>query len=125
MNLKRITNKFIRGISLPVVVFITIITFRDLILASAEVYPREYREAANLAIAKSFYEGINPYKINNGMPISVNVYGFINPLIASIFSRIFSIGLLRSFYILSLMYTIIIPILISYEVYSIVGLTRK
>ena len=125
MRTKDIIYRLFTCISLLFILFFIIIAFRDIFRASFELYPREYREAANLAIAKSFYEGINPYKINDGMPISVNVYGFINPLIASIISRIFSIGLLRSFYILSLMYTIIIPILISYEVYSIVGLTRK
>ena len=106
MRTKDIIYRLLAVMSLLIVLVFILISFRDLLKASLELYPREYREAANLAIAKSFYEGINPYKINDGMPISVNVYGFVNPLIAAIFSRIFSIGLLRSFYILSLMYTI-------------------
>lgn len=125
MRTKNIIYRLFTCISLLFILLFIIIAFRDIFRASFELYPREYREAANLAIAKSFYEGINPYRINDGMPISVNVYGFVNPLIAAIFSRIFNIGLLRSFYILSLIYTITIPILISYEVYSIVGVTRK
>lgn len=125
MRIKDIIYRLLAFMSLLIVLVFILISFRDLLKASLELYPREYREAANLMIAKSFYEGTNPYKINGGVPICVNVYGFVNPMIAAVLSRLFNIGLLRSFYLLSLIYTLIIPILIIYEVYSIVGLTRR
>lgn len=125
MRMKDIARKCIRTMAVLFIIYLILITFRDLFLASIEVYPREYREAANLIIARFFYRGINPYRINSGIPVCTNVYGFVNPMIASILSKVLNIGLMRSFYILSLLYTIFIPMLISYEVYSIVGATRQ
>lgn len=90
-------------------------------LASIEMYPREFREAANISIARCFLEGRNPYYINEGNPIVVNVYGFINPFLAASISRLCNCSILRSFYFLSFTYTLAIIIAVVYEIYSIVG----
>jgi hypothetical protein len=48
-------------------------------------YQAEYREGASLLLTKAFNSGVDPYAFEN-QPLYTNVYGFVNNLIAALFS---------------------------------------
>lgn len=93
---------------------------KDNFLACLENYPREYREAANLSIARGFLDGKNVYEIPASGPIPIYVYGFVNPLIAAGISAITGLNLLRTFYFISFVTSFAFIILVTYEAYAIV-----
>lgn len=100
--------------------YMIITAIKDNYIACLEKYPREYRESANLSLARGFIDGINIYTIPNGTAIPVYVYGFVNPLIASVITKISGISLLNSFYFIYFATTFVFSALLTYEVYDIV-----
>lgn len=93
---------------------------KDNILACMERFPREYRESANLSLARGFIDGKNIYELPSSGPIPVYVYGFINPLLAAGITKITGMNLLNSFYFIYLITTVLFCVLLSYEVYSLI-----
>jgi len=102
------------------ILIVLFVIIKDNISACMEIYPREYRDSANMSIARSFYDGFNPYLIPKSGPLAVNVYGFINPLLAVGLAKISGIGLLNSFYVFNLLASFGFCFLVAWEVFSLV-----
>lgn len=65
----------------------------------------EYREGASLLLSNAFIQGIHPYSLKN-MPYLIDMYGFIYPLLSTVFIKVFGLNL-SSLRILS-MFSIVI-----------------
>lgn len=67
--------------------------------------PNEYQEVSNIQIARSFYEGINPYTLKNAVggeePGVVYPYGPVYPLLCAFAARFFSMDLIFAGYLVS------------------------
>ena len=100
--------------------YMVFIAIKDNFLACLERFPREYREAANLSIARGFLDGKNIYQIPTSGPMPVNVYGFINPLLAAVIAGVTGLNLLNSFYFLYFFETIVFCALVAGETYSLI-----
>lgn len=92
----------------------------DMLKACQTMYPREYRDAANVQLTQAFLDGINPYVLDKSTFQIVNVYTPLNSVIAAAIIKLTGMEILTCHYYLYVFYAVAISALVSYNVYRLV-----
>lgn len=121
MVISRLLKKSHMVIFFSVCILIGIFFFTKCIVATTEQYPREYRDVVNIQMTDMFAQGANPYRISEDSYQYVNVYGPLNPLIASAFVRLLDLSSMNALYVLYFLCMVATALLIAFRVSKNIG----
>ena len=92
----------------------------EMLQACQTMYPREYRDAANVQLTQALLDGVNPYVLDKDTFQIVNVYTPLNSVIAAGLIKLTGMEILTCHYYLYVFYAVAIAILVSFNVYRLV-----
>lgn len=119
-KIKNLLEKIIYVICFGILAVFALDLIVDMLKACQTIYPREYRDAANVQLTQAFLDGINPYVLDKSTFQIVNVYTPLNSVIAAAIIKLTGMEILTCHYYLYVFYAVAIAALVSYNVYHLV-----